>query len=87
MRVCAFCATLLLAVGLPAAAANAPSRDPALEALEACRARLDERNDVGLARIEKRCPDLMRVLQSASWGNLLPRDMRERRDAPCPEWS
>jgi hypothetical protein len=61
-------------------AADAPPDDAALRTLEACRARLDARNDVGLARIEKRCPDLMPALHSASWGNLLPKDMRERRD-------
>jgi hypothetical protein len=54
--------------------------DPALTALDACRARLDARSDVGLARIEKRCPDLLPALQNAPWGNLLPKDMRERRD-------
>lgn len=77
---------LLLGAGLPGAAAiaqgavDAPPDDPALQILDACRARLDARNDVGLARIEKRCPDLMPALETASWGNLLPKDMRERRD-------
>lgn len=54
--------------------------DPALAILEACRARLDARNDVGLARIEKRCPELMPALQGAPWSKLLPVDMRDRRD-------
>lgn len=67
---------LLLLTGAPAVAAE----DPALAVLDACRAKLDARNDVGLARIEKRCPDLMPALQGAPWGNLLPKDMRERRD-------
>jgi hypothetical protein len=53
--------------------------DAALRVLDACRAAL-QRNDVGLARIEKRCPDLMPALQTAPWANLLPKDMRERRD-------
>ena len=66
---------LLLIVGVSWAA-----EDPALAVLDACRAKLDARNDVGLARIEKRCPDLMPALQGAPWGNLLPKDMRERRD-------
>lgn len=68
-------ACLALLAG-PALAAD----DPALAALDACRARLDARSDVGLARIEKRCPDLLPALQNAPWGNLMPKDMRERRD-------
>jgi hypothetical protein len=80
---------VLLGAWLPGAAAraadaagagNAAPDDAALKVVEACRAKLDPRNDVGLARIEKRCPDLMPALETASWGNLLPKDMRERRD-------
>ncbi len=70
----------LLCLALLIAGPSLAADDPALVALDACRARLDARNDVGLARIEKRCPDLMPALQSAPWGNLLPKDMRERRD-------
>ncbi|HUQ10449.1 MAG TPA: hypothetical protein VM146_09045 [Steroidobacteraceae bacterium] len=66
--------------GGSAVAADPPPDDAALKVVEACRARLDARNDVGLARIEKRCPELMRALETAPWGNLLPKDMRERRD-------
>jgi hypothetical protein len=73
------CLILAGAVAVPAAA-DAPRDDAALQILEACRARLDARNDVGLARIEKRCPDLLPALQNAPWGNLLPKDMHERRD-------
>ena len=54
--------------------------DPALVAVEACRARLDARTDVGLDRIEKRCPGLMKTLEAAPWAGLLPNGMRERRD-------
>ena len=52
---------LLLLTGAPAVAAE----DPALAVLDACRAKLDARNDVGLARIEERCPDVMPALQGA----------------------
>lgn len=71
-------AFLWLAVLFSVAASAA--EDPALAALDACSARLDARNDVGLVRIEKRCPGLLPALQTAPWGNLLPKDMRERRD-------
>jgi hypothetical protein len=55
------------------------AEDAALAQLDACQARLDAR-DVGLERIEKRCPGLLPALQNAPWGNLLPKDMRARRD-------
>jgi hypothetical protein len=70
----------LLCLAMLVTAAASAAEDPALVVLEACRAKLDARNDVGLARIEKRCPDLMPALQRAPWSNLLPKDMRERRD-------
>jgi hypothetical protein len=69
-------ALLASLTGGPASAAD----DPALILLDACRARLDVRNDVGLARIEKRCPGLLPALQSAPWSGLLPQDISERRD-------
>jgi hypothetical protein len=59
--------------------------DPALAVLDACRAKLDARSDVGMERIEKRCPELMPALQSAPWSNLLPSGMRERRDEVSAE--
>lgn len=74
MKRALLCLAMLVTAAAPAA------EDPALVALESCRAKLDARNDVGLARIEKRCPDLMPALQRAPWSNLLPKDMRERRD-------
>jgi hypothetical protein len=67
----------------PAAFADDPAAfadDPALAVLDACRARLDARSDVGMDRIEKRCPELMPALQRAPWSNLLPSGMRDRRD-------
>ena len=69
----------LLAIAILLAGPAFAADDPALRILDACHAAL-QRNDVGLERIEKRCPDLMRALQTAPWSNLLPKDMRERRD-------
>lgn len=54
--------------------------DAALRVVEACRARLDPRVDVGFERIQRRCPDLARALATAPWRDLLPRDLVERRD-------
>lgn len=68
------CAALALPMSLPAA------DDPALAALDACRARLNPRTDVGLERIETRCPDLMRTIEQAPWYALVPPDLRARRD-------
>ncbi len=61
-------------------AGPAMGADAALSALDRCRANLDPRVDVGLERIERRCPDLMRTLEAAPWAGLLPKGMRERRD-------
>jgi hypothetical protein len=61
------------------------AEDPALAALDACRAKLDARSDVGMERIEKRCPDLMPALLGAPWSNLLPNGMRDRRDEVSAE--
>lgn len=71
---------LLLVALLGFAGAASAADDPALAALEACRARLDARTDVGLERISKRCPDLLRTLANAPWSKLLPQDLLERRD-------
>jgi hypothetical protein len=54
--------------------------DAALRVVEECRARLDARTDVGMERIQKRCPELMPALASAPWRDLLPSTLRERRD-------
>ncbi len=54
--------------------------DPALRAVEACRARLDPRVDIGFERIRRRCPELSRALANAPWRDLLPRDLPLRRD-------
>jgi len=54
--------------------------DAALRIVEECSARLDARTDVGIERIQKRCPELMTALASAEWRDLLPPTLRERRD-------
>jgi len=53
--------------------------DAALRVVEACRARLDP-SDVGIERIQKRCPELLPALASAPWRGLLPQSLRERRE-------
>jgi hypothetical protein len=54
--------------------------DAALRVVEACRARLDPRTDVGVERIQKRCPDLLPAIAAAPWHELMPRTLRERRE-------
>jgi hypothetical protein len=54
--------------------------DAALRVVEACRARLDPATDLGIERIQKRCPELLPALASAPWRDLLPQTLRERRD-------
>jgi len=54
--------------------------DAALRVVEACRARLDPSIDVGIERIQKRCPELLPALASAPWRGLLPQNLRERRE-------
>jgi hypothetical protein len=70
---------LLLALLISSAAASAAD-DPALAAVEACRARLQPARDVGLDAIEKRCPNLLSAIDKAPWRNLMPQDLRSRRD-------
>lgn len=54
--------------------------DAALRVVEACRARLDARSDIGIERIQKRCPELLPALERAPWRDLVPRTLRERRE-------
>jgi hypothetical protein len=68
-------ALVLAAAGGVAQAAN----DAALAVVDACRAKLEAR-DVGMERVQRRCPDLLPALDKAPWRNLLPREMRERRE-------
>jgi hypothetical protein len=65
---------LLLSAGALAA------DDAALRAVEACRARLDPRADIGIERIQQRCPELLPALASAPWRDLIPQTLRERRE-------
>ena len=78
MRIVLACAVLL-------SGQAAFAEDAALAVLDACRAKLDARSDVGMERIEKRCPELMPALSGAPWSNLLPKDMRDRRDEVSAE--
>jgi hypothetical protein len=73
----------LLALVLAGAAFAAD--DAALRVVEACRARLDPRIDVGIERIQRRCPELMAALNSAPWRQLLPQTLRERREEVSAE--
>jgi len=68
-----------VAPALLLAASALAADDAALRVVESCRARLVA-TDVGIERIQKRCPDLMPALASAPWRDLLPPSMRERRD-------
>ena len=74
MRRCAGLLALVFAGGAFAA------DDAALRVVQACRARLDPSTDVGIERIQKRCPDLLPALASAPWRGLLPQSLRERRE-------
>jgi hypothetical protein len=61
-------------------AASAHADDAALRAVEACRAKLDARVDVGIERLRRRCPDLLPALEKAPWRELLPATLGERRE-------
>lgn len=63
-----------------AASAAGAADDAALRAIDACRDRLDPRTDIGIERIQKRCPDLLPALDAAPWRELLPHTLRERRE-------
>lgn len=49
----------------------------ALQAIDACLARLDPVADVGYERIAARCPELTRALTSSGWSEWLPASWRE----------
>ncbi|MCU0760846.1 MAG: hypothetical protein MUF07_16830 [Steroidobacteraceae bacterium] len=68
---------ILCLLGGAAAAATAPA-DPrlAIAALDACLPRLDPELDVGIARIEARCPGLAAALEASSVAATLPADWR-----------
>ena len=67
-------------LGLLAAGTAIAADDAALRVVEACRARLDARVDIGIERIQKRCPELLPALAGAPWRDLLPQTLRERRE-------
>ena len=54
--------------------------DAALRAVDACRARLDARVDVGIERVRRRCPELIPALEKAPWRELLPHTLEQRRE-------
>lgn len=58
----------------------AGAEDAALRAVEACRAKLDPQVDIGIERVERRCPGLGAALKSAAWHDLLPGTLGERRE-------
>jgi hypothetical protein len=68
----------LLVAGLIAwAGAALAADDPALRVVEACRAKLDARADLGFERVQRRCPDLLQALERAPWRDLLPTTLRQ----------
>lgn len=77
---CVFASILFASLpGAPPLAAEAAG-DGALQAMDACRARLDPRTDFGIERVQKRCPELLPALERSPWRELLPHTMRERRE-------
>jgi hypothetical protein len=61
-------------------AVQAVADDAGLRAIETCRARLDPRSDIGIERIERRCPELLPALEKAPWRDLLPSTLGQRRE-------
>jgi hypothetical protein len=59
---------------------EAGAEDAALRAVDACRARLDPRVDIGIERVERRCPELLAALEKAPWRDLLPSTLGARRE-------
>jgi len=70
----------VLALGCLLLASVAGAEDAALRAVESCRARLDPQSDIGIERVERRCPGLRAALQKAAWRDLLPQALGERRE-------
>jgi hypothetical protein len=63
-----------------ACASLARAEDASLRVVEACRARLDAQTDIGIERVERRCPELRAALKNAPWRELLPATLGERRE-------
>jgi hypothetical protein len=70
----------VLAMILLLCAMSAHADDGALRTVDACRARLDARVDIGIERVRRRCPDLLPALEKAPWRELLPATLGERRE-------
>lgn len=60
--------------------AVAQAEDASLRVVESCRARLDPQTDIGMERVERRCPELRAALEQAPWRELLPTTLGERRE-------
>ncbi|MEZ5500277.1 MAG: hypothetical protein R3E77_12715 [Steroidobacteraceae bacterium] len=76
----ALCAALLFLAlaGQPAMAQTASVSLAELDRqIELCRQRLDPRSDVGFARINARCPALVRTLRRGPWSAWLPQSWNE----------
>ena len=56
------------------------AQDPALRAVEECRARLDSGADLGIDRVSRRCPELMPAIEKAPWRDLLPSTFGQRKE-------
>jgi len=70
----------LLALSGLLLASAAGADDAALRAVEACRAKLDPQADIGIERVERRCPGIRAALRNAAWRELLPGTLGERRE-------
>jgi hypothetical protein len=70
----------LAALALVLAGGAFAAEDAALRVVEACQARLDPVADIGIERIQRRCPELLPALDHARWRGLLPQHLRERRE-------
>jgi hypothetical protein len=71
---------MAVALGLACCGVAFADDDVALRVVEACRARLDARSDIGIERIQARCPELLPALEGAPWRDLVPRTLRDRRE-------
>jgi len=69
-----------LALGGLLLASVASADDAALRAVETCRAKLDPQADIGIERVERRCPGIRAALRNAPWRELLPGTLGERRE-------
>jgi hypothetical protein len=66
-----------LALGALATGGAVAADDPVLRIVDACRAKLDARTDLGVERVQRRCPELLPALDRAPWRGLLPTTLRQ----------